>query len=361
MSGIKHRIIAGLILLAGLLAIAITSCSDNPSGNDNDPVSPARLYVLDSRSGFLMSLDIPADTIFDSVRLDYNVSGLFLNGNCLLVGNSDQSQTYIYNAADLSAAGTSALYGQFFIDDPDGYGVYLPSDSEAIYLVDPLTLAPTDSILRRAAHGYLDTLNNLFYAAYITEPRDTTSVIYIIDCVAGQLIDSAVVNFGVYALATNSGTGEICFHGRFPDHDAGFYRLDPGTDSLSLIFDLVGPMGYVSITPDNKRIIMTDGAYGSEFYSYAFYVNVFDATTREVVDIIPAFQYPRGPGFANLIFGDIAVTPDSRKAYVGTIYNRVVGYPLAVIDLEGCRVTNFIYPFNDFNPDFIALGPVPAE
>ena len=189
--------------MASLLIIGLTYCSDNPAGNDNDPVAPGRLYVLDSRSSFLMSLDIPADTLVDSVRLDYSAYGVYTDysGDHILINDMDNRQTRIYNAADLSPAGTAEYWGEYFFDNTDNYAVLISFADTTVYILDAPTLSATATIDIRAYRGFLDTLNNMFYASYFPPGDDTSGAVYVVDCASTTPVDTFTFDMKVYNLA----------------------------------------------------------------------------------------------------------------------------------------------------------------
>jgi len=115
-----------LIILASLIGICgffiyLSCCDDCPTCGicgffiylsccDDCPTCPAdpvtelgnyRLYAVDGLFQFLMSVDVPADTIVDSIRLDYYPSEVFVtpDGSKLIVMGGGG---LVYNTSDLS-------------------------------------------------------------------------------------------------------------------------------------------------------------------------------------------------------------------------------------------------------------------
>ena len=107
---------------------------------------------------------------------------------------------------------------------------------------------------------------------------------------------------------------------------------------------------------------MTDGGFGPGYDNPDNYVWLYNVDSKGFSELIPPILYPKGPRLRALIFSTMAATPDRRRLYVGAYYMfENQGNPLSRIDLATNRVTAFIQPFDLFNPDFIALGPVVEE
>ncbi len=354
----KYYIIAIIIVILSICLFQ--SCDkDCPICPKDDTGEPGnyRLYTINGHNNFtLYAIDIPADTIVDSVALNHGFYNCFLtpDGNRLLVTNVDTRQMEVYNTADLSHLETLAdQYGEYYFDKTDNIGIYYSLLNEKLFFIDPVTLTPLDSINRSISDGYLDTVTNLFVAPSL----EVRNIIYLIDCDT-RTIDSVDAGHFVYYLAYNWLTDEIYFHGTQGDY-GGFYCYDVTSDSITLTITTTAPFGGVSISPDGTKVYMTDGGDGWHFIYPRGDIWVLNAEIHELIELIPPYIIPPGDRISYPLFGRIFITPDGRRAYVGESWNNNAYTPLAVVDLQEGKIIRGLFNNEEFSSGAIAIGPVP--
>ncbi len=347
-----------LFILIIILSISLfQSCEKDCPVCPEEPGEPGnyRLYVINEWFNTLISIDTPADTVVDSVSLDYESIGLYLtpDGDRLLVGNGDTKQMEVYNTSDLSHIETIDQYGDYYFDNTDNIGLYYSILNDNLYFIDPITLLPFDSISYEINEGFLDTVTNQFVA-----PKSgSTNIIYFVDCDIRTLTDS--IDLGLYArnIVYSWKTEEIYFHGS-PGLGSAFFAYDLALDSLTLAITTVNWVGGVTISPDGSSIFMTDGGDGLHFEYPRGDIWVIKAENHELVDLIPPYIFPLGEKIPLPTFGNIVITPDETRAYVGASTSTNGYQPIAVVDLYDGRIINGIFKNNNFWAKDIILGPV---
>lgn len=360
----KIFVFTALILFSAVI-LYLSCCEDCPTCPDEPtppPLGHYRLYAHAASHKFIMSVDTPADTIVDSIRVDYYGYGIFLmpDGNRLLVTNTEDFRMEIYSASDLSHVGTSPQYGDYYFDASDGYGIWVSfmGDHLKTYLIDAISLTPVDSIDRPIGDGFLDTVSNYFFGCNYHDSR----IIYRIDCDSWSLLDSIIVwdsdtTGRVLQPAHNWLTGDLYFHAWY-NKLSYFFQYDTEADSIIKATPTTTPLGSVAISPDGRSVYMTDGGDGSHWIYPPDYIYIFDAITHQVRDLIPTYDFAGELAWPPL-FGQIILTPDNRRAYVGASWNAWGNVPVISIDLLEKKIVGTIYPINGFWATSIALGPVP--
>jgi hypothetical protein len=369
-----------LILPVGLIFLLamglILTCSDDCPTCPKDSTPPLghyRLYIWDAITLLLMSIDVPADTIVDSIRLDYGGYDLFIppGGDRLLLTHFNDDSLYgvmeIYRTSDLSHLGTIDQYGDYFFDGHDNYGLW--SSFKRLYFIDPTTLAPYDSLLLGIRDGYLDTVANLFFGSKLASDSNGKSiegyVIYEVDCDNRTLVDSFVLETDAgqkiqpYSMAHNWRTGDFYFLGS-TSSVSYFFQYDLGGDSVISATGVTAPFGAVAISPDGRSIYMTDGGDGSHFVRPPGYIWIFDAFTHMAKDMIPPYDFTEGQSILPY-FGRIIPTADTRRLYVASNPNSFNLCRICEVDLLVNKIARRVPSFNGFYDDNIALGQVPDE
>ena len=352
--------------ITALLTIALFSCSDNPTSPNEEPAE-YRLYVYDWANYVLMSFAVPADTLVDSIHVDYLAGGIYATaeGDRLLVAHTDYDNMTgcmeVYNTADFSYLGSLEKYGRYYFDGTDNYGIC--KTYESVYFLDPPSLAPIDSIdfdlpeTNAIVLGYLDTVSNLYFCR--TMPfyeTDSTTLIFKIDCLTRNVIDTIVtpISWGrLIGLSHNWLTNDLYFHGLRPDGRFFFQQLDLDGDTLLNSTSITASQGSSAITPDGKKIIMTDSGDPMHGYPPTYPITIFDAFTHQPISWIPPYD-STGQWVSPFMYY-INPLPDNKRAYIAS-YVHVVG-----IDLRTNRITNSLLPDEPYYTGSIALGPVIEE
>jgi len=357
-------ITTALIGIFGLF-IYLSCCDDCPTC-PTDPVDELgnyRLYAIHGSYQFLMSVDIPADTIIDSIRVDYYPSEIFVtpDGSKLIVMGGP---TYVYNTVDLSPIEMPVNAGLYYFDGSDNYGVMVNSIN--IYFIDPVNLMAYDSLEHPDGFPYLntgqcflDTVNDRFFESNF-RLEDTTNAVYIFDCLTHTLIDSIIFtpHLGDFVnIAYNWLTNDLYIISSYGSLYSLFYQYDLDADSMisQLPTILRRPYGSIAISPDGTRVYMTDSGHGmfGEFPIHPIWV--IDAFTHQPISWIPNYD---STGIILPFFGQIILTPDNRWAYIGSNSSSGGGVPIVVVDRQVNKIVRQISPYPAFGSR-IAIGPVP--
>jgi len=359
--------VIGLMLVAGGYFLSCCDeCPTCPAEEESPPLENYRIYAIDGLNRFLTSIDTPADTIVDSIRIDYDAAGLYLppNGECVMVMNLTDLKMEVYNAASLEHVETMDQYGDYYFDATDNYGVWIDIPNDQIRFIDPNTLTPSDSIGREIRFGYLDTVSNCFYG----NDLHVHNLVYKVDCNTRQLVDSmfmrmpltdTALDIVVYQMCYNWLTDDLYYLGVPAANTAFFYVYDCETDSVKTLIRIFGPFGSIAISPDGTKVFMTDSGDSIFFIIPDGYIFVYDAYSLDICDLIEPYAYPGG--FVYLpCFGKTLFTPDTRRAYVGAGWYMGGGAPLVTVDLSQNKIINIISPYETFSPSDICLGPVPT-
>ena len=353
----KYYIMAIIIVILSICLFQ--SCDKDCPVCPKDDTGEAgnyRLYVINGWSNTLISIDTPADTVIDSVSLGYNSYGLYVtpDGNGLLVGNGDTRQMEVYNTTDLSHIESIDQYGDYYFDKTDNIGIYYSIMTEKLFFIDIATLVPYDSIPCNIYNGFFDTVTNIF----ISPKVESTNIVYLIDCNSRTLTDSIDLGYYCWDLAYNCKTDEIYFHGS-PGLGSAFFAYDLVSKSATFAINTISPLGSVSISLDGSKVYMSDGGDGLHSEYPRGDIWVINSETHEIIDLIPPYIFPPGDKIDIPLFGDIRITPDGKRAYIGTSGNNNGYVPVAVVDLKKNRIINGIFQDEKFWAKDIILGPVP--
>jgi hypothetical protein len=342
----------------GLFLCCCDDCPTCPKEPGPPPFGHYRLYAISgwNPNGLLMSIDVPADTIVDSVRVTHNADFICVtpDGENLLVRGPDG--IYRYSTRDLSYLGWLDRFGYYYFDGGDGYGIF--TDGSFIHFIDPATLLPTDSLNIGVDLGYLDTVANQFFAG-----ARTGATIYQVDCNTRTLVDSFVPPFagGVTALAYNRLTDELYYLIFVSSYYSYFVQYDCDGDSVISKTYVTHATGDVAVSPDCKRVYMTDGGNGMLFVVPPGNIWVFDGITDKVVDWIAPFSAETRK-WLEPYFGEFLITPDNRRAYVGAARSSGGPLTLPVVDLERNIIIKTLVPDSLLwrnGVGLVALGPIP--
>ncbi|MCP4705028.1 MAG: hypothetical protein GY865_10490, partial [candidate division Zixibacteria bacterium] len=229
--------------------------------------------------------------------------------------------------------------------------------------INPEDLTPFDSIdfnlppdeYLVAFDAYLDTTSDQYFIITSKLP-DNAQIIYQVDCRSRDVVDSIKIpGSGVGKLAYNWLTNDLYFLAKTM---AGglFYQYDLAGDSVISSTYISHITGSISVSPDGRKVYMTDGGDGFHGIHPSRPIWVFDALTHQPTHWIT--PYDTSGNWVDDLFGQIILTPDNKRAYLSGNPNSP-GTPLTVIDLELNRIVGTIEPFNVSDASSITLGPVP--
>ena len=354
----KVLILASLIGICGFF-IYLSCCDDCPTcpGDiEPPPLGNYRLYSICFWDGMLMSYDIPADTIIDSVTLAYQSYGVFVtpDGERLLVMRAQEGNfgTDIFNSRDLSLIGSTNQYGDYYFDGADNYGIMLSYTDESIYFIDPASLNSIDTIFKFGSHGYLDSVGNQFFC--VKYPG--VNVVYRVDCEKRRLTDSLILpGTEIAGICYNHFSNDLYYSCYNPFPYAYIIQYDLDNEVILNETAIVGASFGISTTINGDRIFANDS--GSRDWLPPGYIWVFDAVTNEVCNLIEPYDYSAG----NLLqpsFGQILMTPDGRRAYVASSYSMIAETPIAVVDLLTDKIIKVLPSALGFGGTSISIGPL---
>ncbi len=359
------RLLTGIILMM-ISMIIWASCDNDCPTCPKEPQPPSaghyRLYAFNgmSANGLLMSIDVPADTIVDSVRLDYSGADIFVtpDGQRLLVMRIYNSTTAmeIYRTSDLAHLGTSDQYGYYYFDGGDNYAIFAGS---SVCFIDPATLVPIDTVIQADMTGYLDTVANQFFV------EGANATIYKIDCQTRSIIDSFPNMYGgnIMDLAYNRLTNDIYYFTQVNYYLTKFVQYSCDLDSVMSVTFLSGWSGDIALSPDCKRVYVTDGGNGMLGVMPPGQIWVFDAMTHNVLAWIPNYNATTGKVIPSL-FGQFLITPDNQRAYIGEPWGGGGASPVPVVDLNTNRIIKTIVPDTqsfEMGATFLVLGKAPEN
>jgi YVTN family beta-propeller protein len=118
-----------------------------------------------------------------------------------------------------------------------------------------------------------------------------------------------VSNYEMYGSGFESGAGDGCNDGEWPDHYV--YRIPAETLAIDAVIRVGSVPKYLAVTPDDRYLVVSNWC--------SFDLSIIDLATQREVARVEVGRHPRG----------IAITPDSRLAYVAVMG----GGRIAVIDL----------------------------
>jgi hypothetical protein len=363
---LKKTLLLLFLILLGLGAIFI-SCGDDcptcPKEPQPPPLGHYRIYGFDGIQGLLMSIDTPADTIVDSIRVEYSGGFIFVtpDGKKLLVmyDYNSTKKVEIYNTSDLSHVGSLDQYGFYYFDGGDNYGVYVRTGGN-INFIDPETFLIEDTIYAPSLCGYLDTVADLFFgAAY------QGATIYEIDCKTRTLVDSFTNLYGgnVKSVAYNRLTNDLYYFTILGSTYSLFVQYDCENDSVISKTVITQSTGNISISPDCQNVYMTDGGNSMLDVKPPGQIWVFDAMTHQISAWIPNINVLTNRKIYPCL-GQVIITPDGNRAYIGAATSSRAPVPLPVVDLNTDRIIKTVFPDSAavmVGVIRVAMGPVPEN
>ncbi len=351
-----------LYLLTAVAVSGFLTCCDDCPNCPGDQIPEAvnyRLYVHDDLNRFLVSIDVPADTIVDSVRLNFYGFGIGLTPDYqrLLVNNVDEYRTEIFDPYTLELIGNAPIMGDYYFDATDNIGICCTILDSVVYKIDPVSLVPIDSFKGPDifGEGYLDTTNNTLML-----PLYLDAVLYVIDYIDWAITDSIYLNHTPKGLVVSPDQEIIYYHARIPGGSA-FFRYEIATDTEEYLFYTYGPFGSSVLSPDRQSVYVTDGGDGAHGDIPRGEIRVLDVATGNFEAIISPYDYSTGERIPGPCLGPMINTPDTRRCYVGAAGNAWGRGSLAAIDNYNLEIISVINPFPAFEPRYLTIGPAPTE
>jgi DNA-binding beta-propeller fold protein YncE len=157
------------------------------------------------------------------------------------------------------------------------------------------------------------------------------------------------------SVAYNYQTGDFYFEGYTGPYRAFFYQYSIVGDSVIARWPLSAASGQIAISPDAQTVYVTDGGNTTSDIYPRGDVFVFNANTRALQDVIAPYDYSSGPISAPF-FGLCVISPDGRRAYLGSLSNNMGGVPLRVVDLSQNKIIKTIRPYSIFDVAAIVVG-----
>ena len=370
MSKIFRTACLTIVVLFGFVALTCDEdCPVCPKEPEPVPIQPHRVYVYDALSQFICSIDAPADTIVDSIRIDYYGYGIFLTPDeeKLMVTKVDGFTMEIYSTEDLSYLGSNSQYGDYYFDPKGAYGIWSSFGNKRLYFIDPVTLIRYDSLPFCSYGGFLDTVNHLFWGNGIKVDTPMSKInydlIYKVDCASRSLVDSFVLRdqqfenqvISARSIAYNYSTGDLYCQGKLGPYYSVFYQYSLTGDSVVARLFISATTGTISISPDGKKVYVTDGGNDQAGRYPRGDVFVFDAYSHGLINVIPPYDFSRGP-IVWPLFGLCSLTPDGQRAYLGSHSANLGGVPLYIADLSQNKIIKTIRPYSTFDVAAIAIG-----
>ncbi len=361
------KVIAVLFVLTSTLFM-VTTCSDNCPVCPKKEVAQYRLYAVDDYGYELYVIDIPSDTVLFSIPIDYSVRSMFVSrdGSRLMVGSIDALATLVYDTRDLSVIDTlEGMLGYYYCDYSDDY-IALASTLSAdpdIKILDPVNLEPRFTIERAVRTSFLDTVSNCLYGEAAVE----ANLVYKIDCNTGRLVDSFRITTNgdqiivVQRMFYNWLNDLLYFHAKISPYQSCFYQYDLLADSALDSTIIVEDPGSAAISPDGRKIYMTEGGNAWFGIRPPGYIRIYNAFTHQVEDsVLPPDLDPYGHPWS-CYYRDILITPDGSRAYIGAGGNAAVTAPLPIysINLDDNTRNVGAMPTSSFSASVISIGPAP--
>ncbi|MCK4631899.1 MAG: hypothetical protein KAT79_01445, partial [candidate division Zixibacteria bacterium] len=189
----KHLSI--VISVAVVVCLVACGCDDCPTCPEvpTETEKHYKVYVVVTdgieHGVWLYTLDIPADTIIDSVSLNTNPIQIHAtpSGEKLYMPNIGPYHTVVYNTSDLSVDTTLDVIGDLFFDASRNLGILV--DGYGVHVFDPDSYEFTGHVQFACNYAFecIDTINGLVYGS------EYDSVIHIIDYVNLEVADSLVI------------------------------------------------------------------------------------------------------------------------------------------------------------------------
>ncbi len=364
------RIIAAIFILISALFLITTCCNDCPICPKPE-TTQYRLYAVDDYGHRLYAIDIPADTVLFSVPVDFETAlDMFVSqdGSRLMISVLGVYSTLIYDTRDLSVIDTlDDMYGYYYFDYSDNYGVLVSGliADPVVKILDPNTLESHVIINRFMRYAFLDTVSNCLYGVAGPD-ANLANLVYKIDCYSERLTDSFFIAtnddqfVSVGNIAYNWLNDILYFHARIAPSQSYFYQYDLFADSALDSTYIVEKFGSVAISPNGRRVYMTEGGNAWFGIRPPGYIRDYDALTHKADSIflpdIDPYDQPWEP-----YYRDILITPDGKRAYIGAGGSDATWAPLSLfsINLDDNTVNIGAMPTSTFSASVIAIGPAP--
>jgi len=359
-----------LIILASLIGICgffiYLSCCDDcptcPGDIEPPPLGNYRIFAHSMETQTIAVIDTPGDTLIDVIQLDFAAYGVFglPSSSRLLITNIDKLKMQVMDANSLELREELDQYGDYYFDETDNYGILSSFVNDMVYLIDPLTLATIDSISGNILYGYLDTVTNTFWGANtLTDSSGSIkfhNMIFKINCDDFTQVDTILLDtedIATVNVAYSWRTNDLYFQAK--DMNCSFilvYDLD--SKSSEIILYMTENLGGLTISPDGKYIYITDS--GNGFFSIfpRGDIYIIDVETEQVCDLIPPYAFPGG-SFSYPLWGQMIITPDTRRMYVASNRNAAGTEPVIVVDLLENKIIDYVLPFDGFFAESIAF------
>ena len=349
----KQNISKFLFLLTAVLAVTVLNCGDDcpVCPGDNPPeVGQHYLITYSTAMRLLVSIDIPADTVIDTLSFDFDCLDGYLHpdNDKVMLLNITEGVMEIFSIPKLEYLGSSDQYGFYFFDIGDSYGLWYSTGDSTLYKIDNSTLLPVDTLDSIMIHSeaYLDTLNDVFYAGKYED-----SGIFVIDCNEMSILDTLSTLMRAYKVLCNQKYNELYYIGI----GGSFNRLDLTTRENTRETYLYTHFGSMAMSPDGEHVLVTHGGDGMRgnipppiIYDYI--------PSEKMLRTIPADPFAIYPGYGLPLLGNMAFTSDGSRVYVSS-YHEYYGYvPIGVIDMNERRMTHTIdMPDNDYQYNNVIL------
>ena len=354
----KQNISKFIFLLTVVLAVTVLNCGDDcPVCPGDNPPDLGEYYLIgyDITRQIIVLVDVPADTIIDTIHCGYESRDMVLHpdGDKIMIQNLDDGTIELYQTSNLEHVGTMEQFGIYYFDIYDNYGLWFQPQENNLYKIDNFSMFPIDTIENIMIYdSYLDTTNNVFYA-----PIFEDTLIYKIDCNTMEVIDTFYTASSVRELVYSHLSNEIFYISPLM-YNGVLYRFDVDTGEHTILDFLTHTTGAVRITPDGKYILATDGADPLHGRFSNPYIYLYDIENTKL-DYIPCTPFLVHPSAGLIIFGNIAITSDNCRAYVCAVPSYYGGpSPAGVIDLHTMKMTHTVEkPTEYFEYTNIVLAP----
>jgi len=191
------------ILLGGAVLLAGSCC-------DECPICPTaenhyNLFAV-GYGALLMSIDVPADTLIDSVSLGFAPLMLTTNSNYSKLLLPTEAETPVYDANSLQLDTILDLYGDFHFDRRHNIGLVLtphPVPSELVKINGTTFEELGRMVIPPLNRGQIDTVNGIFYSTVYDEGR--MHILYRIDYLNMSIVDSMLLQDSLGGSVVNVG------------------------------------------------------------------------------------------------------------------------------------------------------------
>jgi len=325
-----------ILLLGTILLLTGSCCEDCPVCPENPPEAQQhyKMYVgardVEAQKGLLLVMDIPADTVIDSVTVTMEKQQppaeaastfwmLFAltpdNSRLLIQGGSNT--TVVFKTNDLSYDTTLDYCGDYHFDRIRSIG--LVNTINGLFKFNPDDFQLTDSLSRQFAFCQLDTANAVIYLIGLW--GEDVSTVYRVDYLTMTLIDSLLIRDSLGSL--------IMIYEMLPiaDYDRLYFFGKIVGMSFSFIYDLQNKRIISSVphstafgnflgTADGQTVYMSDP--GNLFFDIYGSNNIWLYSVPD--DSVVGFYstlVSDALGTRHLDIQDMILTPDGRYLYGG--------------------------------------------